>query len=365
MHTLILDHELQQVSLLSSFVSRHWDRQFLNIGSFEIAVNLNTRNAEELQEGRIVYCDEDRCGIIERVEVTRETDMSGEVLVASGIQIKDTSHRRITIPPVGKEYLDYVAMSRELIARDLLDKCLINPIDVSRRVPIFELGAINGVGSSIDFSTRYKSLGAEIINVLQDDALGLVCRTDLKYKKVYFEIRQGLDRTIDQDVNPSAVFSLSLGTASQSVVLHDAQTYKNVAFVGGQGKGIDRNVITISKGNTTSGLNRREVFIDARDAVTADELTVRGMAKLMELGQVYHVQNVANNSERLEYSLGDTVTVMDYRTGIYENVQITAIQETEAGTETMQKSLTFGRAPISLGQAVNSKLSGINNILTE
>jgi hypothetical protein len=57
MNILILDDNLQQVSLLSNYVSLNWNRQFACQGSFEISVNLNTINAEELKVDRIVYID--------------------------------------------------------------------------------------------------------------------------------------------------------------------------------------------------------------------------------------------------------------------------------------------------------------------
>jgi hypothetical protein len=218
---------------------------------------------------------------------------------------------------------------------------------------------------SKDFSTRYKPLDEEITNLLQEDMLGLVCITDLEIKKVSYEVRAGIDRTIDQNINPTTIFSLKLGTANQSVVLHDAQSMRNMAYVGGEGEGLARTIIAIPASNIETGITRREVFVDARDAATQDELTTRGNTKLAELGHVYQVESVANSKTAITYDIGDIVTVMDYRSGNYENLQITGLVDTYAGTAPMQRSIVFGRAPLNIGQAVNSRLSGVNNILTQ
>ena len=101
MNILILDSTFTQVSLLSNYISLHYNRQFSDKGDFQICVNLNTLNAQELTVGRIVYLDSHRVGIIEYVEIIRETNSDEEILYAGGIELKDIISRRVTIPPEG------------------------------------------------------------------------------------------------------------------------------------------------------------------------------------------------------------------------------------------------------------------------
>ena len=68
-------------------------------------------------------------------------------------------------------------------------------------------------------------------------------------------------------------------------------------------------------------------------------------------------------NEKLDYGIGDFVTVVD-RYKNYINTQITAIQYTWAGVGILNKSVTFGKAPLDIRQAMNTRLSGLNNILT-
>ncbi|MDT2284838.1 hypothetical protein P7H17_00070 [Paenibacillus larvae] len=43
---------------------------------------------------------------------------------------------------------------------------------------------------------------------------------------------------------------------------------KNIAVVAGQGEGEDRKIVTVG---TSTGLNRHEMFVDARDVGTQEE----------------------------------------------------------------------------------------------
>lgn len=228
------------------------------------------------------------------------------------------------------------------------------------------LGTINTSGMATkDFSTRYKPLDSEIYQLLQEETLGLKYEVNLTTKDIDLSVLLGLDRTIDQSTNPSAIFALKLGTATQNVVLQDRQSMRNLAYVGGDGEGVARNIITLPISNEPTDIDRREVFVDARDAVTTGELTTRGNAKLAELGSVYEVNSIASNNTNISYDLGDWVSVMDYRSGDYENLQITGIIDTFAGSQPEQRSIIFGKAPMNIAQAINSRMSGVNNILTQ
>lgn len=362
MNILILDSRLSQVSLLSGFVSLRWNRQFSAQGGFEITANMNTLNAGELRVGRIIYLDPERAGIIESVEITRETNQSGELVTATGIELKDLIKRRITVPPAGFENEEYLGQGTEAIIRGLLSNHVVDPTDPLRKIDLFMLGPVNGVGGLRDFSTRYKPLEDEIYGLLQESQLGLVCTVDLEARKAVLEVKRGRDRTIGQTQNPAAVFSLKLGTASRTVVLRDRQAMRNMAYVGGEGEGAERVILALPE-SPAAGIERREFFVDASDAATPEELAARGSTKLAEMGQCYTVEGAASNA-LLEYALGDIVSVADHTTGDYENMQITGITDTYAGTAAPQRSIVFGRPAMDIAQAVKFRMSGINNLLT-
>lgn len=365
MNIIILDDTLTQQSLVSHFIKLSFRRNFNGEGGFELHVNMNEKNADELTEGRFVYLDNKRCGIIESVEKYSQEDKRSEIMVVYGIEIKDIIKRRITVPPSGSSYETYTGQTTEYIVRSLLNSHIINPADSGRQISIFDLGQTHGIGSSRDFSTRFKNLQYEIYKLLDLDQFGLSCEVDLSAKTASFQVREGLDRSVDQSTNHSALFSLKMGTAYQSAVTQEAYSHRNLAYVGGGGGGTERTIIQVPQTSAPSGLLRREVFLDERDALTESELISRGETAIIGYSKDYSVEAAVNASGNMEYSLGDMATVMDYRNGSYENLRIVGITEIYEGTNPAKRNLTFGRVPMSMSEAINSRFFELNNILTQ
>lgn len=109
---------------------------------------------------------------------------------------------------------------------------------------------------------------------------------------------------------------------------------KNVALVGGEGEGLERKLRQV--GNV-SGLERREVFIDAGSASSEgdlvdyyDALINEGKEKLSEMtakitfeGEV----DTTNYRYKIDYDLGDIVTVKN-KYGVTISARIVEIIET-------------------------------------
>lgn len=128
--------------------------------------------------------------------------------------------------------------------------------------------------------------------------------------------------------------------------------FKNAAYVAGQGEGVDRRVIEVG---AASGINRYEIFVDARDVAEEvtpeddgdpetpnepvprpeqdiiDELTARGNQELAEYEQEEFMEGqVLQKSPfqyKRDYDLGDVVTVRNDDWGITMNARITVIRE--------------------------------------
>ena len=77
-----------------------------------------------------------------------------------------------------------------------------------------------------------------------------------------FKLYSGVDRSYDQTANPYVVFSPNFENIINSNYVESKSALKNVTLVGGEGEGSSRRYTTVGGG---SGLNRRELFTDARD----------------------------------------------------------------------------------------------------
>jgi len=364
MNIIILNKNLEQEAVISSWIEASFSQSINSQGAFRLRINANSKQAEEIELGQIVYLEPEMCGYINRIERISEKNVSDEVLSISGIALKDTMKSRITYPPSGQESYSYTETKADSIACDLIDKLLINPTDSRKKVSIFKLDGISAIGSEMDFSTRLKPLDSQVYELLSYDNLGLKCWIDLDAKTACFKVFEGVDRTINQMENPRAVFSLDMGTLQSSIVFQNSSSYRSDGYFGGAGTGTSRTIIELPDSNTFTGLDRWETFIDIRDASTSDELEARGNILLTEFDRVYSVKGGVDTSDKMEYDIGDFVTIRD-RTGNYENVQITGRTRSFSGSNTEKTGLVFGKAPLTISQAITNRLVGLNNILTK
>lgn len=227
------------------------------------------------------------------------------------------------------------------------------------------MGRVQGFGTKQDYSTRLKPLDTQVYELLSGDRLGLKCTVNLVDLPIAtFSVYKGVNRTIEQtDVSP-VVFSLNMGTLETAVMTQDHAAYKTVGIVGGAGEGVERMIKEIPKENTFSGFDRWETFINLSDAKTEDELISRGKSALAEYDRIYSIEGQAKDAEKFAFTLGDTVTIQDNQNN-YQNVQVTGLTRTFDSSHMEKQSLVFGRAPITIAQAINRRLTGLNNILTK
>jgi hypothetical protein len=359
----ILDRNLCQKTIISDFKSFTFSQSLNGKGAFELIISAHTKQAENIEVDDILNFSQYENGIIESIVLESDKDKAHENYVISGIELKDITKWRKTIPPAGLESWHYVSKTAEYIVRDLIDNFFVTCTqDLRNRINIFALGSQIGVSETIDYSSRLKPLDLQIHDLLVENGLGLRCDLDKTASKVYFEVYRGIDRTIDQSVNSRALFSLEQGTLIEMISTFSTASYQNVVYVAGQGMGIEREIIEVPADNATSGWDRRVGFIDARDAKSTDELAVRGNTKLAEFSIAYQVSGKAFVNQKIDYSLGDIVTIKDRR-GNFQNIQIVNIKKTYSGPSPEDIELSFGEAPISISTAVNSRFKDIESFV--
>ena len=164
------------------------------------------------------------------------------------------------------------------------------------------------------------------------DAVKALCNVaNLGFKMVLdqndhfaFSLYSGVDRTRSQDVVPFVEFSPEFDNVINSQYLESFVGYKTITLVAGEGEGADRKTTSVaSESGAGSGLDRRELYTDARDiSSTIDEgtltdaqytaqLTQRGKEKLSEcaITKVFDCETPKDGSfvYGVDYGLGDIV----------------------------------------------------------
>jgi len=156
----------------------------------------------------------------------------------------------------------------------------------------------------------------------------------------------GVDRRVgNPDFRAPVIFSLEHGNMEKPRYIEDTLDEINDVYVGGQGGGQYRTIERIQALNRieASPWNRREMFIDARDATEAATLQARGRKVLKERGPIFDLSFQITETEACKYKrdwdLGDLVTAIygdiqrDYRI-----VSVT-VSVNDRGVETLDLGL--------------------------
>lgn len=218
----------------------------------------------------------------------------------------------------------------------LVDENAINPTNQQRKLPLI-MNAPNVSSATI----RAQYTGTNLLKAVQEacKAYGLGFRAvtdDHAFVVPRLELFSGLDRSEGQTENSPVIFSAEYENLLSSSYILDTAEYKNVAAVAGEGEGKARKRATYG---SASGLQRREMFVDARDLSTNDgeisaddytaQLTARGAENIAENPITESFDGEIDTSNFVldeDYTLGDIVTI-ENEYGIRKNVRIVAIVE--------------------------------------
>ncbi len=353
---LILDSDLTQVSVLTGYETLFYSESYNSNDIFHLKVNLNQLNADELTPGRIIYLDDKRCGFIETVNVNRSTNMMGEMVVASGCGLKDVIKRRVCVTPNGLK-IEFASCTTENIIYQLLEKTVINPDDTKRKIDIFTLATEKGLGTERNFDANNTYLSHEIyVNLLPLDELGFKCEVNLQTKKAQLEVYKGLDRTVDQTENPSAVFSLKLGTSIQNTISRDESAILNFVYSGYAYSGDDRYFITMPSENIPEGIDRIESVTVDRYTDLPEDLTNNAQSLLNKNSKSVEISGIMGSGEP-DYELGDLVTFLDYRKGDYQNLRVRKIEYSYSGQNPVVKNVYFGSTPSDIAKVFKDRIA--------
>ena len=141
-------------------------------------------------------------------------------------------------------------------------------------------------------------------------------------------------------------------------------TIPNTALVAGKGEGINRKTYIVN--DTASGLNRKEVYIDARDIEDETLLPQRGKEKLAEYGDnnSYQITLSRNLSKQYHsaFELGDIGTIQDDLLGIEIDFRLTEITEVYESDD-FRLEVVCGYDKKDLGSAIKRSTSNTVTLL--
>ncbi len=331
MELYIYNRSLDLIGLIDVFDSLRWRRRYFQPGEFELHLKYTDENVKLLEEDNIIARrDADEAGIIEGISIDKDD------LTVKGRFLSSLTERRIIMT---ESVLNTTA---ELAMRTLVSNM--------SKIPFLELGELKNYKETVDLQVTYKNVCNTLTKIAQVSNIGYRIRFYRKDKKLLFECYKGIDRSVGQNINPRAIFSEEFENVSDNKYSLETENYKTVAIVGGEGEGTARIIVTV--GDTT-GLERRELFVDAKDIQKGDLTNNEYKALLIQRGNEALAQAVKNETfesnvnlqsslvYKSDFNLGDIVTCRNRDWNKVIDVRIAEIEEVyENGIITLTP--TFG-----------------------
>ncbi|KAI3350154.1 siphovirus ReqiPepy6 Gp37-like family protein [Clostridium botulinum] len=355
MELKIFNRDLNLVGIIDSFSSLIWNRKYNLLGDFQLNILFTSEHNSLLKIDNIIYKDNGECGFITSKEIKIDDDGT-ESIEVKGKFILGYLERRIIWEQ--EEINSSVVDASYMLVHDNCINC-----SEQRKIPNLMLGEKINIEIPLVKQVSYNNLLDTVCLISQTHELGLKVNFDIIEKKLVFKIYKGIDRSINQSKVAPVIFSRDFENVLNQNYVESNNNYKNVALVAGAGEGIERKTLAIGD---KSGLDRYELFVDARDicdkryvsddeGVSKDEpipeneysnlLESRGNEKLTQYYKIKSFDSTINTNSNVvykeDYNLGDIVTFFDKKWGLTIDTRITEISEIY-DIEGLTINITFG-----------------------
>ena len=260
MELIIMDKNFQRIGVIEKFESLIWVERYSRPGDFELYTSVDPYLLSTLTIGMYLYSIESEyIMIVESISI--ETDVEvGNHLTIKGRSLESILDRRIIWSQTILE-----SKIQEGIKK-LIEENVINPEDEERKIDNFIVEEVDDpIIDKIEIEKQYT--GTNLLDAVEElclsENLGFKINLD-EDNKFVFKLYSGKDRTFKQTDNPYVIFSPSYENLLNSSYKESSMDFRNVALVAGEGEGSNRKKISINLDEVT-GLERRELFVDARD----------------------------------------------------------------------------------------------------
>lgn len=258
MELLVLNTTFESIAVVDTYESLIWTDRYNAYGDFEIFFAMDTGLLEYLKEDNYLWLKEsEHCMIIEEIKIDSDTE-DGNHLIVTGRSLESILERRIIW---GQRIF---SGNFQNAIQTMLNENIISPSIADRKIPNFTFKASTDskvTGLTIDNQYTGDDLYTVIKGLCEENNIGfkIILTDDNKFE---FSLYAGADRSYDQTENPYVVFSPNFENIINSNYYSSKANLKNVTLVAGEGEGASRKTTVVGSG---SGLDRRELFTDARD----------------------------------------------------------------------------------------------------
>lgn len=258
MDLLVLNTDLDAISVVDTYESFIWTDRYRQPGDFELYMSMMLSVLQYIRQDYYIWNrDSEHVMIIEKIRINSDVE-DGNHIAVTGRSLESILDRRIVW---GQQV---IRGNLQNGVKTLLNSCIISPSDDNRKISnfIFKESTDPAVTSlTIDAQYTGNNLLTIIEQICAEHDIGFKVTLN-DDKQFVFELYAGVNRSYDQTSNPYVVFSPKFENIVNSNYIESKSALKTVTLIGGEGEGSARKYTTVGGG---SGLNRREIFTDARD----------------------------------------------------------------------------------------------------
>lgn len=346
MDLLVLDKNFIAQKVIDSYESLIWTDRYTQCGDFELYIPMDVSLLEYLKRGNyLIQKDSDHGMIVEKIQIDFDTD-TGTHLIVTGRSFESLLDRRIIWNQTRLRGKFHTCIKR------IIDESIINPDDKKRQIVNFiyeETDDDRIKNISIDKQFSGDNLYEVICLLCKQYKVGFKVR--LENNRFIFSLYKGKDRSYEQLDNPYVIFSPNFENLVSSKYYETDKEEKNVALIAGEDSKLGDGRRTYTIGDS-SGLDRREMFVDARDIQSEeydeegneviipdseymDLLKARGEEKMLSYKFVTEFSGRAETTRMFRHNedffIGDVVQVED-GWGHFNKAQVEEIIFSQAGS---------------------------------
>jgi hypothetical protein len=333
----------ERVGYIESYSYLSWVRRYSEVGEFEL--KCAPENLPLLSLGNLLSKSGDKeAGLIETILVE---SVEEEIITVRGRFLPVLLESRIiwNTENLQGDIGDCIGQ--------LIESNAINPVDEDRLISNLDYENLP-IGKNISMQVSFKNLLDTITSILSEAGIGI--KGILSGNEIILSLYMGREQPF--------VFSREFENLLSQNYTDSIKDYANLAKIAGEGEGSEREMIVVG---SKRGKERKEIFIDAKDLRLSEyennekyleALKIRGNEKLYEMRRRESFDAVANTNSNLVYKvdfdLGDIVTVKSSLLGISKRLRITEIVESY-DADGLHVDLVFGDPLPTL----NEKLKGV------
>lgn len=340
MQIYVFDIDLQPVTMIDEAESILWFKKYNELGEAELYLQCDAEIASLFKSGYYLYrYDDEMFCKIQKLNIDEDVEQ-GDYLTVTAIDGANMLSGRIVWNTI-----NFNGTVANFIKRVLTEN-IINPSDSNRRIPNFDIDESNfdELTDTISKQCTHDDVLQLIISTCKAYNYGFRLSFDVDTGYFVFRLFKGVDRSMAEGES-YVEFSEDYANILSTSYEYDAGSEKNYVLIGGQGEGSERVYATLG---TASGLNRLELFVDAKDisktykdadgveqTYTDEEyealLLERGQAKLAEYYSKEKFEGEVDTTSyvyKVDYDIGDIVAVKN-KYGITASARIVEVDESE------------------------------------